>query len=210
MRLLPNGGSCSCCYYLLLVVPASTCFVLESKPLWYYFLMEADMLLLLPSNVCFFSGSKIIQNYFSVCWNQQQNSWEWLYKCRHVMGPSPSFLPDIEKELGRQKHEHDATLTIGSSLLPVTIAATKVSTLWLTALCAGRPLLHMLCFSTFLWITLSLANFHNFLFLNCFSTIHWHIKHGSVFLFVIILSLSKLPICFSTIHWHIAGSHFPF
>ena len=32
-------------------------------------------------------------------------------------GPSPSFLPDIEKELGRQKHEHDATLTIGSSLL---------------------------------------------------------------------------------------------
>ena len=45
------------------------------------------------------------------------------------MGPSPSFRPDIEKKLGRQKHEHDATLTIGSSLLLVRIAATKVSTL---------------------------------------------------------------------------------
>ena len=33
VRLLPNGGMCSCCYYLLLVVPGSTCFVLESKPL---------------------------------------------------------------------------------------------------------------------------------------------------------------------------------
>ena len=189
------------------------------------------MLLLLPCE-CFVSESKKIQNCFFLWWNQKKSR-EWLYKCRPDMGPSPSFLPDIEKKLGRQKHEydtlneifiaakllqqnnwesvirgwwgqgisafyrfiallwrtelilqpwhilsskyiegdvweisveHDATLTICSSLLPVRIAATRLSTLWLTALCTVRSLLHLLCFSTFLWITLSLSKFSTFPF----------------------------------------------